>query len=142
MRYVDLTDGVRTESWLVFEQETNVTDDGKDNKCIVEVAFLVENEKVIPARNTELVVYFPTEKKTGLAFLIQGPFKTTKARDNIKSDDPANQQMLETAAHLAADSLETLRDLDLLDVSSYLALPLQNAGGPFFPSLYERSGKR
>jgi len=141
MRHVDVTDGDRTESWLVFEQETNVTDDGKENKCIVEVAFLVENEKVITARNTELVVYFPTEKKTGLAFLIQGPFKTTKARDNIKFGDSANQQMLEVAAHLAADSLETLRDFKLLDVSSYLALPLQAPEDSFFHPVYDRIRK-
>ncbi len=138
LRHVDVTDGDRTESWLVFEQEANLTDDGKDNKCIVEIAFLVENGKVIPARNTELVVYFPTEKKTELAFLIQGPFKTTKARDNIKSDDPANQQMLEAAAHLAADSLETLRDLKLLDVFSYLALPLQTPEDSFFHPVYDK----
>ncbi|MFH1975011.1 MAG: hypothetical protein ABIJ52_05550 [Pseudomonadota bacterium] len=138
LRHVDVTDGVRTESWLVFEQETNVTDDGKDNECIVEVAFFVENGKVIPARNTELVVYFPTEKNTGLAFLIQGPFKTTKARDNIKLKDPANKELLETAAHLAADSLETLRDLKFLDVSSYLALPLQVPEDSFFHPVYER----
>jgi len=137
LRHVDVTDGDRTESWLIFEQEVNVTDDGKDNKCIVEVAFLVENGKVIPARNTELVVYFPTEKKTGMAFLIQGPFKTTKARNNIKFDDPANQQMLETAAHLAANSLETLRDLKFLDVSSYLALPLQIPDDGYFRPVYD-----
>jgi hypothetical protein len=137
LRHVDVTDGVRTESWLVFEQKTNVTDDGKDNECIVEVAFLVENGKVILARNTELVVYFPTEKNTGLAFLIQGPFKTTKARDNIKLKDPANKELLATAAHLAADSLETLRDLKLLDVSSYLALPLQVPEDSFFHPVYD-----
>jgi hypothetical protein len=126
LRYVDVTDGDRKESWLVFEQEANVTDDGKDHKCIVEVAFLVENGKVIPARNTELVVYFPTEKITGLAFLIQGPFKTTKARDNIDKGSKANEELLATAAKLAADSLEALRDLGLLKVESYKVLPLQN----------------
>jgi hypothetical protein len=66
-RYVDVTDGDRTENWVIFEQEVDVIDDGKKRKCTVEVAFLVENGKVVPARNTELVVYFPTEKKTGLA---------------------------------------------------------------------------
>jgi hypothetical protein len=135
-RQVDVTNGDRTESWRVFEQEANVTDDGKENKCIVEVAFLIENGKVIPARGTELVVYFPTEKKTGLSFLIQGPFKTTKARDNIKFDDPANQKMMDTAAKLTADSLEILRDLNLLDVSSYLALPLDVLEDGFFQTTY------
>ena len=138
MRYVDVMDGGRTESWLVLEQEVDVTDDGKDNKCIVEVAFLVENEKVVPARNTDLVVYFPTEKKTGLAFLVQGPFKTTKARDNIKYGDHANQQMIEGAAKLSADSLEILRGLYKLNVASYLALPLQAPEDSFFHPVYDR----
>jgi hypothetical protein len=137
-RYVDVTDGDRTENWVIFEQEVDVIDDGKKRKCTVEVAFLVENGKVVPARNTELVVYFPTEKKTGLAFLIQGPFKTTKSRDNIKSDDPANRQMLETAAHLTANSLEILRDLKLLDVSSFLAFPLRLPEDSFFHFVYDR----
>jgi hypothetical protein len=137
MRYVDLTDGVRTESWIIFEKETNVTDDGRVHECIVEVAFLMENKKVIPARNTELAVYFPTEKKTGLAFLIQGPFKTTKARDNIK-DDPSNQDLLEIAAQLVAESLENLRDLDLLNVNSFRSLPLQKPEDPFFTPLYQK----
>lgn len=137
-RYVDVTYGDRTENWVIFEQEVDVIDDGKEKKCTVEVAFLVKNGKVIPARNTELVVYFPTEKNTGLAFLIQGPFKTTKSRDNIKSNDDANQQLLKTAAHLAADSLETLRDLELLDVFSYLALPLRLPEDSFFHPVYDR----
>jgi uncharacterized protein YicC (UPF0701 family) len=58
-----------------------------------------------------LVVYFPTEKKTELGFLIQGPFKTTKARDNIAQDSEANRQMIEAAItkngaglHLATSS--------------------------------------
>ena len=137
-RYVDLTYGDRTENWVIFEQKVDVTDEGKRKECTVEVAFLIENGKVVPARSTELVVYFPTEKKTGLAFLIQGPFKTTKARDNIKSKDDANQKLLKTAADLAADSLETLRDLELLDVSSYLALPLQVPEDSFFHPVYDR----
>jgi hypothetical protein len=139
--YVDVADGNRTESWLVFEQEINVTDDEKDNKCIVEVAFLVENGKVISARDTELVVYFPTDKKTGLSFLIHGPFKTTKARDNIKHDDDANIKILEAAANLAANSLEILRDINLLDVSSYLALPLRAPEDSFFSPVYNQVWK-
>ncbi len=140
-RYVDVTNGDTTENWVIFEQKLDIIDDNKKKKCIVEVAFLLENGKVVPARNTELVVYFPTEKKTGLAFLIQGPFKTTKSRDNIKSDDLANQRMLKAAAQLAAESLEILRDDNLLDVSSYLALPLRELEDSFFMPVYEKIRK-
>ena len=136
-RYVDLKDNVKTENWIIFEKKGYVLDDGKPHECIVEVAFLIENGKVIPAKGTELVVYFPTDKKTGLNFLIQGPFKTTKARDNIK-DDPANQELLKIAGCLAAESLETLRDLDLLNVNSFRCLPLHEPEDPFFYPVYEQ----
>lgn len=139
-REVNLIEGDRDvvkESWIIFEKPTVVTDAGKDHECIVEVAFLIENRKVVPARDTELVVYFPTEKKTGLAFLIHGPFKTTKARDNIK-DDPENQKLLKIAGCLAAESLKTLRDLNLLNVNSFLCLPLREPEDPFFYPIYEQ----
>jgi hypothetical protein len=46
--------------------------------------------------------------------------------------------MLEVAAHLAAESLEVLRDLKLLDVRSYLALPLRLPEDSFFHPVYDR----
>lgn len=133
--HVSVTDGAITESWIVFKRETSVTDDGKDHECIIEVAFLVINNKVVPASNTELVVYFPTGKKTGLSFLIQGPFKTTKARNDIKDDD-VNQNLLKAAAQLAADSLEIMRGRGLIDLNSYKALPLRKPEDSFFHPVY------
>lgn len=124
LRHVAI-DGHRTETWAVFEQSADVSDDGQNHQCIVEVAFLIRDGKVVQAQDTELVVYFPTEKKTELGFLIQGPFKTTKARDNIALDSRANHQLIEAAAELAANSLEDLRDYGFLDASSYLALPIR-----------------
>lgn len=137
-RLVSVTDGNIIEKWQVYQKPGSIQDEEKSHHIMVEVAFYLESGKVRNTKGAELVAYFPTEKKTGLGFLIQGPFKTTKARDNIKSNDDANQQMLETAAHLAADSLETLRDLKLLDVSSYLALPLQAPEDSFFHPVYDR----
>lgn len=141
-RYVEVTDGTNTETWLVFRRDISVVDEDEDRQVVVEIAFLVRDEKVIRAKNTELVVYFPTEKKTELGFLIQGPFKTTMARDNIADESKANQQMIETAAQLAADSLEDLRDMGLLQVESYKALPLQSKvfqddGARFFMPVYQ-----
>ena len=100
-----------------------------------------QNGKVIKASDTELVISFPTEKKTELGFLIQAPFKATKSRDNIKSDDPANHQMIQTAAQLAADSLSVLRDTNCLSVASYNALPLDEDDFPednFFRPVYDQ----
>jgi hypothetical protein len=151
-RYVDVTDGDIAETWIVFTETCSVRDDEDlDDDQIaevpmhtvtVEVAFLISNGQVVPARNTELVVAFPTQKKTELGFLIQGPFKTTKARDNIAQDSDANRQMIEAAAKIAADSLEVLRDLGLLSLASYNALPLKAStfdddGTRFFKPVYD-----
>jgi hypothetical protein len=141
-RYVDVTDDHTTETWLLFLRETEVTDEGKSHKVAVEVGYLVQDGKVIRAKNTELAVSFPTAKRTELGFLIQGPFKTTKSRAEIALDNEANQQLIKTAAQLAADSLEDLRDLGLLHIESINALPLQSRvfedeGTHFFLPVYQ-----
>lgn len=141
-RYVDVTDGHNTETWLLFRRDTAVTDEGESHPVAVEVGFLLQEGNVVHAKNTELVVSFPTAKKTELGFLIQGPFKTTKARDNIAQDSEANQRLIETAAELAAGSLEDLRDLGLLNVESFKALPLKSSvfdddGTRFFMPVYQ-----
>jgi len=140
-RLVRVTDGDIIEKWQIYQKPTRIQDGEKSYKIMVEVAFYLENGKVRKAKGTELVADFPTEKKTGLGFLIQAPFKTTKARNTIKSDDSANQQIIEIAAQIAADSLETMRDNDLLDVSSYNALPLQDPEDTFFHPVYEKIRK-
>lgn len=132
----------KQEHWQIFSRTLAVKDGEKEQQATVEVAFLLgENGKVRRASDTELVISFPTEKKTELGFLIQAPFKATKSRDNIKSDDPANHQMIQTAAQLAAEGLSILRDTNRLVVSSYKALPLDEDDFPedsFFRPVYDR----
>jgi hypothetical protein len=152
---VELTDDNCSESWVVFFRDVVIDADMKDfdeegnPPCgTVKVAFLEKDGHIVNADNTELVVFFPTAVKTGLGFIIHGPFKTTKARDNIKGlesnnrhTDPANNQIIDAAAQLAADSLETLCELGLMNVSSYLALPLRDSDFPeqsFFRPVYAR----
>ena len=140
-RLVTVTDGDNIEEWRVYQRIGTIQDGNDMHSVTVEVAFLVEDSKVRRAQHTELIAYFPTAMKTGLGFLIHAPFKTTKARDNIKYPDSANQQITETAAQLAADSLENLRDLGLLDVSSYNALPLQVPEDSIFRPIYDKVRK-
>jgi hypothetical protein len=126
------------EEWRIFARNVEVQDVGQSHQVAIEIAFLIKNGTVTRADNTELIVFFPTEKKTELGFLIQAPFKATKARDNIKTDDSANRQLIEAAAQLAADSLLALRDLGLLNVASYAALPLQVPESNLFSPVYDK----
>lgn len=135
------------ENWLLFEQPVELSDEGEHFKGSVQVAFLVKEGKVRSAGDSRLVVFFPTDKETKLGFLINGPFKTTKARDNIVKCD-ANTQLLREAAKLAAHSLERLRDGNHLDLESYGALPLRpadftpnSASEPDFHTVYDEIRK-
>ena len=151
---IKISDKDNAEYWIVFQRDIVVDagdeldDEGKPPRGTVKVAFLEKNGHIVPAENTKLVVFFPTAVETKLGFIIHGPFKTTKARDNIKGQedgnrhsDPANNQIVMAAAKLAADSLSTLRDLGLLNVASYNALPLRAQDfpeGSLFRPVYDK----
>ena len=105
----------------------------------VEVAFQVRGQIVAQA-SAPLVVYFPTEKETSLGFLVQGPFRTTPARDNVPEHDPANQALVGETAALLTEVLADLRASGLLTVAALQALPLDAArfpAGSMFRPLFD-----
>ena len=117
------------ESWLIFERPVKVPDKG--GQVSVEVGFRLETstkdnkESIVRENNSRLVVYFPTEKDTRLGFLIQGPYRTTPARDNISKDDDWNKQLINETAELVVDALRQLKKMGLLSVSLLEALPIR-----------------
>lgn len=121
----------RTEDWLVWERPL---DDLGHAGQRVELAFradTTQGEPRLVARDgSPLVVFFPTEKETFLGFLIQGPYRTTPARDNVPGNDPANQALVRETAVLLVDALRDLRDAGLLTVEVMAALPLDPARFP------------
>ena len=117
------------ENWLIFERPVTVPDGS--GEVPVEVGFRVESktedraESVVKTNNASLVVYFPTEKVTRLGFLVQGPYRTTPARDNIPKDDDWNKTLIKETAELVVESLRRLKEMDLLSVSLLETLPIQ-----------------
>jgi hypothetical protein len=97
----------------------------------VEIAFRVATAggkvRLVKENRSALAVFFPTEKETFLGFLIQGPYRTTPARDNVPPHDPSNQALVRETAALLADVLTELRDDGLLSVDVLQALPLDPA---------------
>ncbi len=68
----------------------------------IELAALLDGGRIQPLDHSPLVVFFKTEKETHLPFLVQGPYRTTPARDNIPEDDPDNISLVaQSADHLA-----------------------------------------
>lgn len=122
------------ETWLVFERPVTVP--SGDGEVLVEIAFRLENspddrtEQVVKIDDSPLIVYFPTEKLTRLGFLIQGPYRTTPARDNIPKDDDWNAELIRETAVLVVEALEHLKAMGLMTVSLLQALPIRSSDFP------------
>lgn len=129
------------ENWLIFERLVPVPDGSYNVR--VEVGFWLKNDgrdkdlSVTGIKDASLVVYFPTERATRFGFLIQGPYRTTPARDNIPKDDGWNKALIAETAQLVVVSLRQLRDMGLLSVSLLEALPIRMDdfpnGSMFYP---------
>jgi hypothetical protein len=77
-----------------------------------------------------VVAFFATAKESFLGFLVQGPYRTTPARDNVPEHDPVNQYLAGETADLLPDVLAGLRDDGLLTARVLDALPLDEARFP------------
>jgi len=138
-------DDIDEEEWLVFERA--VVRPEKETPVTVEAAFLIVKdertgtETIVHTFDTDLVVFFPTQKETHLGFLIQGPYRTTPSRDNVSSDDPTNKRLIQETATLIAEALPLLRDEGLLTVSLLEAMPIRSSDFPsnsMFRPIFDR----
>ena len=114
-----------TEEWLAWHRDIDAA--GRPGQR-VEIAFPlhagISGPELGACRESPLVVFFPTQKETFLGFLIQGPYRTTPARDNVPEHDPWNQFLVSETAVLLAAVLADLRDDGLLTADVLLGLPL------------------
>ena len=133
------------EKWLVFERPVMV----QDTSCgiRVEAGFQLEinrkdkTESISKINDAPLIVYFPTEKDTRLGFLIQGPYRTTPARDNIPENDAFNRKLIEETSELIVESLRQLKEMKLLSVSLLEALPIRTVDFPESSRFYPISSR-
>jgi hypothetical protein len=120
-----------SEEWLVWRRQLDALG---EPGLRVEIAFTVHTEidarRLVRRESSPLVVFFPTQKETFLGFLIQGPYRTTPARDNVPEHDPWNQALVGETASLLVDVLADLRDEGLLTAETLQALPLDAARFP------------
>ncbi len=126
-----LSDGTDEEEWFIWHRSLDTLD---KPELSVEIAFRVTTQdstyqvnRLNEGEKSPLVVFFPTAVETSLGFLIQGPYSTTPARDNIKQDDPRNRSLATETAQLLATVLRELRDEELLTVDVLRAMPLDSS---------------
>lgn len=138
------------EKWLVFRRSLDSETE------TVEIAYLIDEEKgnnkvsFKPVHDATLVVYFPTDKKTNINFLMQGSFDTTPARDNIKLTSN-NEFLISEIGKLVSESIDHIKEMSSLDVNFLKILPLNvddfsedlkpSERSEFFPILQEVKNK-
>jgi hypothetical protein len=134
--------GRRADAFIVWERVPAELD---EPGLRVEIAFREGagpdgQRRIVKCDGRPLVVYFPTEKETFLGFLVQGPYRTTPARDNVPEHDLSNEALVRETAVLLADVLRELRDLRLLTADVLEALPIDATRfkpGTMFRPLFE-----
>lgn len=115
------------EDWLIFSRPV-ISDDIEIQP--IEIAFSCVKDaesgdlRIQRAERSPLTVLFPTAVETHLGFLLQGPYRTTPSRDNIKRNDSWNQGIVKQTAVLLRTSLCWLRDHRMLSTDVLRCLPL------------------
>ncbi|MCX8490049.1 MAG: hypothetical protein ORN54_03175 [Cyclobacteriaceae bacterium] len=129
--------------FLIFEQ---LVSEGLPTGRLVQIAYQLSKKeplgelKITLVRNAKLFVFFQTDKETHTGLILQAPYRTTPARDNVFDDDEFNIQLVKQSAKLLVESLEKLKNLKLLTLEALSTLPLDSdyfTEEPFFLPLYE-----
>jgi hypothetical protein len=110
------------EEWLVFDRPVSETEASK-----VEVAFKIERtsdgrDYIAPVKGAKLASFFLTEKITWLNFIVQGPYETTPARDNVNFGDEWNKKLITETATLVEEAITRVKEMGLLDVGFQILL--------------------
>ena len=120
----------REEQWLLFRRDISDIVEIDVPGLAVEIAFQLSaaHDEATPrfqrAPDSNLVVFFPTQKETKLGFLVQGPYRTTPARDNISHDNDFNAKLVHQTGELVVEALRWLRDRNWLTVQILETMPL------------------
>jgi hypothetical protein len=120
-RRLSLSRGRRAEQWLVWHRQVTGLAGYR-----VEIAFRVDlaSGQIIRCETSPLSVFLPTQKETFLGFEIQGPYRTTPARDNVGEHDPSNRTLATETAVLLTEVLGELRAEGMLTAEVLATLPL------------------
>ncbi|MBM4401517.1 MAG: hypothetical protein FJ045_06170, partial [Crenarchaeota archaeon] len=94
-RRIKLSSANASEEYLVFERPVNLA----DKELRVEIAYKLSSsdgnkERIVHSTTSKLFVFLPTNEETYLQFLVQGPFRTTPARDNIPYENEKNKFLI------------------------------------------------
>jgi hypothetical protein len=108
------------ESYLVYSRELD-----RFGVKPLSVAFRLDDGHIVGINNRSLFVLFETELETHLGFLVNGDFRTTPSRENIKYEDNVNAYLIKQLAELVLDCIESIKQRGLLNVEFLECLPIR-----------------
>ena len=121
VRLTTIEDGKRENTYLVF---SNIPTWENEEHKAVEIAFAVDKQhQLVPIHNEFLHVLFPTTARTGLRFILNGPYRTNPARETISETDAFNIHLMMMTCRLMKEILPKLRDRKLLTLQFLSVLP-------------------
>ena len=123
VRFTTITDGREENKYVVFSKVPKW-----ENQAYkaVEIAFAVDTQDQLSSiDNDSLYVLFRTAERTGLKFILNGPYRTNPARETISETDDFNLHLMKVTCELVKETLPYLRDRNLLTVEFLSVLPNQ-----------------
>lgn len=126
------------KDYLIFKKIIKI----EDVDLNIVVAYLLNDNAIVPEDDAKLFVFFPTEVKTGLKFLVHAPYKTTPSRETIPFEDNQNTEITIKLAILIAESIKTVKDKNLLTVDFLALLPIDSKNNhPLYRLAFEKVKK-
>ena len=120
-RVTTIMDEARVNKYLVFSK---IPEWENQVHKAVEIAFAIdEQEHLSPIDKDSLYVLFPTEEKTGLRFILNGPYRTNPARETISKTDDFNVHLMEVTCELMKELLPKLQERGFLTPKFLSVLP-------------------
>lgn len=122
-RLTIIRNSVQEKGYLVFSK---VPTWKNEKHKAVEIAFAIDGQHQITSiEDDNLFVLFPTTEKTGLRFLLNGPYHTTPARENILKTDAFNNHLMHVTCELMKEALTKIREKKRLTMQFLAILPIK-----------------
>lgn len=120
-----------THHYLLFKKDVKHTAFSLiKNRPKVSIAFKQETNEgrtqIVRSDSSKLFVFFETGFETFLKFMINAPFVTTPARDNVNFQESINLDLLEELNDLMKEALEYLSINKLISINFLNLLPISS----------------
>ena len=127
----------KQREYLLFNRPIKI----EDKNIKLSIAYSLDDKinKIVSLNDTKLFVFFSTNERTGLKFLLHAPYKTTPSRETIDFKDDQNKILTRELADLVSDSILEIKKLGYLDVNFLAMLPLNDEEEhPLYKAVYEK----